>query len=191
MCCLLFFSSVLTRSLSVYYRIYSENGVVEVRNPTTPEDPFLGRALATQIPPPHTAANIKRYLSRRDHLISKGGSTLFETLYSPFAFDDSEFLDLKNPTGLGSSPDYPVALAMLGELDITPKDSVGQHLEMQNKSASDTSLKLYRTPKATATVEDSVLTWLRPNCVEFKQGMDSLSSLLLNTPASLYSLGVL
>jgi hypothetical protein len=37
--------------LSVYYRVYSRDDAVQVKNPVDPDDQFLGRVLSIRIPP--------------------------------------------------------------------------------------------------------------------------------------------
>jgi hypothetical protein len=107
--------------LLVYYRIYSDKGPVEVTFHFYREDPFLGYALASRIEPPHSAANIKCYISEREHVAEHTGTILFadlDHLESSSPFEDDDPVDIVNPTGPGSAPGNPVHLIIVRPLKL-------------------------------------------------------------------------
>jgi len=89
---------------------YSEDDAIEIRNPEFAEDPFLGRVLARRIPPPHTAARIKRYLCRNEGITNYTHTSLFTDLACLNPLEDSELVDITNPIGVGNAPGGPLAL---------------------------------------------------------------------------------
>ena len=60
------FSLVLI--LSVYYRLYSEDGSIPSKTPAAPGDPFLGRIKARLVPPPHTVKAVKRCIAKMENI---------------------------------------------------------------------------------------------------------------------------
>jgi hypothetical protein len=107
--------------LLVYYRIYSDKGPVEVTFDYYREDPFLGYARASSIEPPHSAANIKHYISEREHFAEHTDVILFtdlDHLKSDSSFEDADPVDIINPTGPGSAPGNPVHLIIVRPLEL-------------------------------------------------------------------------
>jgi hypothetical protein len=97
-------------SPSVYYRVYSLTSGVEVKNPEFPEDPYLGRALAIRIPPPHLAASLKRHICGREDIADYEHASLFPDISCLTPLDDSEAVHILDRAGTGSTPGDPVAL---------------------------------------------------------------------------------
>ena len=109
---------MLKTNPSVYYRIYCANDSIPTEHPVSPEDPFLGRALALRIPPPYTAENISRFLLKYENLVSNfNTSEFFAHVYSESSCWNVTFVNLSDPVGLGSKPGDPVALVVSGTLD--------------------------------------------------------------------------
>jgi len=105
----------------VYYRVYSLTSGVEVKNPEFPEDPYLGRALAIRIPPPHLAASVKRHICGREDIADYEHASLFPDISCLTPLDDSEAVHILDRAGTGSTPGDPVALvsSKLGALEQT------------------------------------------------------------------------
>jgi len=97
-------------SPSVYYNIYSLTSGVEVKNPEFPDDPYLGRALAVRIPPPHLAASVKRHICGREDITDYEHASLFTDISCLTPLDDSEPVRVLDRAGTGSTPGDPVAL---------------------------------------------------------------------------------
>jgi hypothetical protein len=100
-------------SPSVYYRVYSPAGGVKVKNPEFPEDPYLGRALAIRVTPPHTIASVKRHICGRENIVNHKNTRLFEKILSPTPLDDSMRVHIFNHAGVGSTSEEPVVLVMV------------------------------------------------------------------------------
>src|SRR5204863_1917689 len=73
--------------------------------------------LATRIPPPHSAARIKQYLSRREAVADSTSSDLFADFSCLNPLNDLELVDTLNPVGAGSAPGDPIALVLLSPPD--------------------------------------------------------------------------
>jgi hypothetical protein len=86
---------------------------VEVKNPEFPEDPYLGRALAIRITPPHLAASVKRHLCGREDLGDDKNARLFTDISCLTPLDDSEPVRILDRSGAGSTSGEPVVLVML------------------------------------------------------------------------------
>ena len=97
----------------VYYRVYSLTSRVEVKYPEFPEDPYLGRALAIRIPPPHLAASVKRHICGREDIAGYEHTSLFTDISCLTPLDDSEPVRILDHSGVGSTSGDPVALVTL------------------------------------------------------------------------------
>ena len=93
----------------VYYRIYAEDGAILSKTPA-PGDPFLGRIQARYVPPPHTAKAVKRSIAKVENIQDRASTSLFLTPYSQSPMDDAGKVTILNHTGLGSTPQEPLAL---------------------------------------------------------------------------------
>jgi hypothetical protein len=94
----------------VYYRVYSPAGGVEVKNPEFSEDPYLGRALAIRVAPPHTATSVKHHICGREEIADYEHTNLFTNISCLTPLDDSEPVHILDRAGTGSTPGDPVAL---------------------------------------------------------------------------------
>lgn len=93
----------------VYYRMYSRSGAFKVRSPCDPEDPFVGRTLATHVTPPHSSKNVQLHLSSLEGIQDDGLTSLCADIFAASLIDDATVIDFKNPDGVGSSQANPVA----------------------------------------------------------------------------------
>jgi hypothetical protein len=105
--CLSTSSFLFAQLLAVYYRVFFEEGAVPTLHPATPDDPFLGRILATSIAPPHNVASIKSGLATHERMNYGRDSIRFFT-GSPM--DDTMLIDILKRTGAGSTPENAVAV---------------------------------------------------------------------------------
>jgi hypothetical protein len=96
----------------VYYRVYSSYDLLTVKEPVSAADPFLGGLQAFRIPPPHTAGNIKRCLSKKECLPQDAPIELFAAISSLAPLDDRDLLHIQNQIGPGSGPGDPLALVV-------------------------------------------------------------------------------
>ena len=96
--------------ISVYYRIYAEDGAIPSKTPVTPDDPFLGRIDAISVPPPHTTKAVKHSIAKVENIKNRASTSLFVTSYNQSPMGDDEKVTVLNDTGLGSTPQEPLAL---------------------------------------------------------------------------------
>ena len=97
----------------VYYRIYAEDGAILSKTPAAPGDnPFLGRIKARSVPPPHTVQNVKRCIAKVEDIRVEDytNTSLFLTPHSQSPMGDTDEATILNRTGLGSTPQEPLAL---------------------------------------------------------------------------------
>jgi hypothetical protein len=98
----------------VYYRIYSSNGSIQVKNPEFPDDPWLGRTLVHRITPPHTVTRIKDHLARLEAINDLANTQLFANVSCPAPLQDTEFINTRDLDGFGATPEDPLALVVPG-----------------------------------------------------------------------------
>jgi hypothetical protein len=79
-----------------------------VKNPTDSEDPYLGRTLAVHVTPPHNSENIRLHLSGLEEVPSDNTKLLVD-IFATSPTEDAAIVDFRNPDGVGSSPDDPMA----------------------------------------------------------------------------------
>jgi len=124
----------------VYYRVYSLTSGVEVKNPEFPEDPYLGRALAIRIPPPHLAASVKRHICGREDITDYEHASLFTDISCLTPLDDSEPVRVLDRAGTGSTPGDPVAL-------VSSKLGASERTHVPNGAGYQYTLKANRDSK--------------------------------------------
>jgi hypothetical protein len=92
----------------VYYLVYQSHGAIESKQPADPHDPFMGRILVDSIPPPHTAASIKRCIVTSEELNNWKDSQLFVNVSrkSPMGKGHISILTSERP---GYTPEDPMA----------------------------------------------------------------------------------
>jgi hypothetical protein len=92
----------------VYYRVYTKDGAIPSREPANPEDSTVGCIRSDTVPPPHTAASIKRCISQRERFSNWEGSQLFETMDSLSPINGGH-ISLLTDDHLGSTPENPIS----------------------------------------------------------------------------------
>ena len=132
----------------VYYRIYAEDGAIASKTPATPDDPFLGRIKAISVPPPHTAKALKFSIARVENIKDRTNTSLFLSPYSQSAMSDSEKVALLSRSGLGSTPQEPLALvAKMPDSERSKLESEGR-AELASVAESDTTASEIRYRKS-------------------------------------------
>jgi hypothetical protein len=104
--------------LLVYYKLFDENGPLNVRNPIYSNNPYIGQLDANDIPPPHTVSSLVERICAKEE---KGfgidwenddafSTVLFKTVSSPEPYKLQEPISLLCPDRPGSSPHDPLVL---------------------------------------------------------------------------------
>ena len=97
---------------TVYYRLYTKDGPIKSNNPIYANNPFISRTLPIFVTPPRTVLSVKKYLCKIEGLSGPKGSTLFESLSSQTAVEESFRLAVKESSGPGVSEDDPLVLVV-------------------------------------------------------------------------------
>ncbi|KAF8343877.1 uncharacterized protein EI90DRAFT_3027419 [Cantharellus anzutake] len=93
----------------LFYRLYSESESIRSRHYVTPDDHSFARINADTIPPPHTAAALRRFLCSQEGFDPER-SVLFLKRSDTEPAMDAEFISVLKGVGPGSSSDQPLAL---------------------------------------------------------------------------------
>lgn len=93
----------------MFYRLYSENEAIRSKHYITPDDQSLARINADTIPPPHTAAALRRFLCAQEGF-DPDHSVLFLKRSDTEPAMDAEFISVLKGVGPGSSSNQPLAL---------------------------------------------------------------------------------
>ena len=104
-------------------------GGVEVKNPEFPEDPYLGRALAIRVAPPHLVASVKQHICGREDIAGYKHTSLFTDISCLTPLDDSEPVCILDRSGVGSTSQDPVALVVLEQGSARYRYKLKAHLE--------------------------------------------------------------
>jgi hypothetical protein len=104
--------SLKNRNPSVYYRVYAKDGAIPTVNPVYSDDSYLGRILARCVAPPHTASSLRRCLSTVENIGVNHHTSLFIATSSESPMDDSGRISVLVHSGLGYTPNEPVALVV-------------------------------------------------------------------------------
>lgn len=99
--------ALLTHLRTVYYRLYTMDGVIESYNPVYSNDLFTSRILPKFFGTP--ASSLKKHICKIEGL-ARSNASLFESLSSIFAIEDSTHLKLCGHFGAGISSREPMAL---------------------------------------------------------------------------------
>ena len=79
------------------------------------------------MPPPHTAETVKRSIAKVEFIQDPTSTILFLTPYSQSALGDTDKVTILNHTGLGSTPQEPLALvAKMTDSERSPLESEGR-----------------------------------------------------------------
>ena len=94
------------RLLGVYYRVFFDGGAVPTQHPATPDDPFLGRVLATSIAPPRNVDSITCGLMTHEDVVNHRDQSigLYSTESGLSTVIDNSGIDILNHAGTGSTP---------------------------------------------------------------------------------------
>ena len=95
----------------VYYRLYANYGSIRSNNPIHGTDPSISRTLPKLITPPLTASSVKKHLCKIEGFPG-ATCTLFESLSSQTAVEETSRLSLRGSTGPGLSEDDPIVLVV-------------------------------------------------------------------------------
>jgi len=109
----------------LYYRLYTTEGAITTSKPIYANDPFIGRTLPKLITPPHMARNVINHLCGIEGFSVNSVGSLFESLSSQTAIEESTRLSLKSHDGPGLSEDDPIAL-VVGVRDVTNRSAAGR-----------------------------------------------------------------
>jgi hypothetical protein len=129
--------------LPVYYRVYSGDNALEVKNHVDPNDPFLGRVLAIRIPPSHSAAHLKRHLSKQENIPEDKHIEFYGNLACRAPLKDTDHVDIIDPVGAGSTPGDPIALVILIAPKSQPETSASSTSPRSLAQSSSPSLPSY------------------------------------------------
>lgn len=130
------------RLLTVYYKLFGEDGAVRCNRPISPNHSKLGRCDAGDVAPPYTALRVKKHIAKLERNPDLEGAELYVNFEADALADDFRLL-FSQASGAGSSPSQPIGLVVPG-LKYTP-DSAGE-------SAGDASDA--QGPEADQDVED-------------------------------------
>ncbi|KIJ98703.1 hypothetical protein K443DRAFT_8968 [Laccaria amethystina LaAM-08-1] len=101
----------------VYYRLYTKYGSITSNNPIYANDPYISRTLPKLITPPLTASSVKKHLCKIEGLSGAINTTLFESLSSQTAVEETSRLPLRGSTGPGLFENDPIVV-VVGEQDV-------------------------------------------------------------------------
>ena len=93
----------------MYYLLYADNHEIPSKVAIDPEEPSLGRIRADSVAPPHSAATIKRCISRVEKTPALARADLFADIScdTPMEEDHISILGTDSP---GLSPNEPMAI---------------------------------------------------------------------------------
>ena len=95
-----------------YYRLHTKDGPIKSNNPSYAKNPFISRTLPKFFTPPRTAFSVKKYLCKIEGLSGPTSSTLFESLSSHTAVEESFRFSVREHSGPGVSEDDPMVLVV-------------------------------------------------------------------------------
>ena len=106
----LFITSQLLRE--VYYLLYDEDYEIPSKVAIDPEEPSLGRIRADYVAPPHSAASIKRCISRVEGIPALAHANLFADISCDTPLKETHIL-FNRTDGPGLSPNDPMAIVQM------------------------------------------------------------------------------
>ena len=92
----------------VYYRFYNKSGAIPSKQSADSTDPAVGRINGDFVPPPLTAASVKRCLSKLEGLDDWKGSQLFSDITSKSPIGDGQYIATRGGGHVGSTPENPI-----------------------------------------------------------------------------------
>ena len=108
---LLFPTSFILRR-PVYYRLYTKEEPIRSKNPIYSNNPFISRIIPRSVPPPRTAASLKRHICKIEGFSAPQSCTLYLSLSEKVPVDGVTRLSLQGDFGPGLSSSDPVALVV-------------------------------------------------------------------------------
>ncbi|KIJ97706.1 hypothetical protein K443DRAFT_9716 [Laccaria amethystina LaAM-08-1] len=96
----------------VYYRLYAQDGPIKSNNPIYSNNPFISRIIPRSVPPPRTAASLKRHLCKIEGFSAPESCALYLSLSENVQVDSGTRLSLQGDLGPGLSSSDPVALVV-------------------------------------------------------------------------------
>ncbi|EDR04421.1 uncharacterized protein LACBIDRAFT_295048 [Laccaria bicolor S238N-H82] len=97
---LLFLTSFILHS-AVYYRLYTQEEPIKSNNPIYSNNPFISRIIPRSVPPPRTAASLKRHLCKIEGFSAPESCTLYLSLSENVPVDGGTRLSLQGELGPG------------------------------------------------------------------------------------------
>jgi hypothetical protein len=88
------------------------DGPIPSMHPVYTDDPYLGRILAEEVAPPHTAKSVKRCISNVEKIGSEITTNLFLSVSNQAPIDDAGRVSIIANPGPGYSPSEPMALVV-------------------------------------------------------------------------------
>ena len=108
-----YLSSLKYQILSVYYRVYAEDGAIPTLHAVYSDDPYLGCISAKLITPPQTAISLWHFLSGAENIDKDIPTILFVSASSQAPMDDTNRVPILAYPGPGCMPDDLVALVVI------------------------------------------------------------------------------
>jgi hypothetical protein len=115
---------------AVYYRVYSPDGLIPTKQPVSRDDASLGRTYAYYVPPPHTAATLKRHLVMRESIPRDISCSLFHDIAATVPLEETAAVALLSETGPGSTTHDPLVL-VLSESDASSSTMIADTIPQQ------------------------------------------------------------
>ena len=110
MVCPSFFTNDIQANNTVHYSLYAKDSPLESHNPMYCNNRSISRILSKSVPPPRTAASLKRYLCRTEGFEKPDNCDLYLSLSERAPLDDSVHLLLRENPGPGSGENEPMVL---------------------------------------------------------------------------------
>ena len=96
-----FTNDIQANNMAVHYSLYAKDGPLESHNPMYCNNRSISRILSKSVPPPRTAASLKRYLCRTEGFEKPDNCDLYLSLSERAPLDDSVHLLLRENPGRG------------------------------------------------------------------------------------------
>jgi hypothetical protein len=98
--------------LLVYYRVYTENGLLLPKSAAGTGDPSLGRILGIAVTPPRTVLSLKKHLRVVEGPTYETLLDLYDSCAAPSPMDDKSTISLLTGSGPGSLQHKPLTLVL-------------------------------------------------------------------------------
>ena len=101
--------------MTVYYRVFNDDGAIPVKEPYDAADNTLGRIHADSVPLPHNVASIKHSIASQEGLPDHYSPSLYLSTNDKNPARDDESVNISNSMAPGWSPGRPMGLMIAGE----------------------------------------------------------------------------